>query len=143
MALPAPAEHAARVARLYRHSLKNILSWAVNRQLFWEEVGTWRVCLKRGGSGWGGGARGRAKKGDRGPFFFLSSRRPPRMLTANNLPHTQAEKLRSEFERNRNVSVFFWGESGGREAREEHEKTTPPPTLLHTLRHWPVGVLTE
>lgn len=31
-------QHAARVARLYRHALKNIASWAVDRQLFWEEV---------------------------------------------------------------------------------------------------------
>ena len=31
-------QHAARVARLYRHALKNIQSWAVDRELFWEEV---------------------------------------------------------------------------------------------------------
>jgi hypothetical protein len=39
-AAPPPA---ARVARLYRSSLKNMLSWAVDRTLFWEEV--------RGGGG--------------------------------------------------------------------------------------------
>lgn len=31
-------QHAARVSRLYRHALKNIQSWAVDRELFWEEV---------------------------------------------------------------------------------------------------------
>ena len=30
--------HAERVKQLYRHSLKTLLSWAVRRELFWEEV---------------------------------------------------------------------------------------------------------
>lgn len=27
-----------RAVHLYRHSLKNILSWAIRRDVFWEEV---------------------------------------------------------------------------------------------------------
>ena len=127
MALPAPAEHAARVARLYRHSLKNVLSWAVNRQLYWEEV--------RSG---GGGRRGRRRVGRAGrvPPVFKGSRGAATFVlpaassqTSFPSPHTQAEKLRSEFERNRNVS--------GRGRRKKEKKNVAPRTPVSNTLHPP------
>ncbi len=36
--MSARAVQQQRAIHLYRHALKNIVSWAVRRELFWEEV---------------------------------------------------------------------------------------------------------
>lgn len=49
----ATAVQRLRAIHLYRHSLKNMLSWAVRREVFYEEVRRWRhLCRSKGGVGW-------------------------------------------------------------------------------------------
>lgn len=52
----ATALQRTRAIRLYRHSLKNMLSWAVRREVFYEEVrpgGTWGGARRTGREGRG------------------------------------------------------------------------------------------
>lgn len=111
-------QHALRVARLYRHALKNIASWAVDRQLFWEEVrgGKRRVVSV------GANTMASPLPSSFDCVFFFPSYFLLLVFSRNlNRPKThtrQAEKLRAQFEANKNVSL---DKNVGRKKREKEK----------------------
>ena len=94
-----------RAIHLYRHSLKNMLSWAIRREIFYEEA---RPALQRGGSG-KEQRRALAARGGRSaqPLPWAPAARPVPLACSQCLPPlcaaAQAAKLRAEFEALKNL----------------------------------------